>query len=230
MRGRDKVGAIIVAAGQSSRMGGVDKIFAPLCGKPLLAQLVEAFQDCPSVDEVVVILGKGNLERGQRLVAEYGWSKVIAVCQGGLRRQDSVREGIKRLSDCQWVVIHDGARPLISTNIIETGLDEAQSSGVAVAAVPVKDTIKLVSGDGFVRQTPNRHDLWAVQTPQVFRFHLLAEAHRQAAGEVTDDAMLVEQLGHKVKVYMGSYENIKVTTPEDLALAEFILRKRNTAP
>jgi 2-C-methyl-D-erythritol 4-phosphate cytidylyltransferase len=230
MRGRDKVGAIIVAAGQSSRMGGVDKIFAPLCGKPLLAQLVEVFQNCPSVDEVVIVLGKGNLERGQRLVAERGWSKVIAVCQGGLRRQDSVREGMKRLSDCQWAVIHDGARPLISTNIIETGLDEAQSSGVAIAAVPVKDTIKLVSEDGFVQQTPNRQDLWAVQTPQVFRFDLLAKAHRQAAGEVTDDAMLVEQLGYKVKVYMGSYENIKVTTPEDLALAESILRKRKTAP
>lgn len=229
MRGRDKVGAIIVAAGQSSRMGGVDKIFAPLCGKPLLAQLVEVFQDCPSVDEVVIVLGKGNLERGQRLVAERGWSKVIAVCQGGLRRQDSVREGMKRLSDCQWAVIHDGARPLISTNIIETGLDEAQSNGVAIAAVPVKDTIKLVSEDGFVQQTPNRQDLWAVQTPQVFRFDLLAKAHRQAAGEVTDDAMLVEQLGYKVKVYMGSYENIKVTTPEDLALAESILRKRKTA-
>lgn len=230
MRGRDKVGAIIVAAGQSSRMGGVDKIFAPLCGKPLLAQLVEVFQNCPSVDEVVIVLGKGNLERGQRLVAERGWSKVIAVCQGGLRRQDSVREGMKRLSDCQWAVIHDGARPLISTNIIETGLDEAQSNGVAIAAVPVKDTIKLVSEDGFVQQTPNRQDLWAVQTPQVFRFDLLAKAHRQAAGEVTDDAMLVEQLGYKVKVYMGSYENIKVTTPEDLALAESILRKRKTAP
>lgn len=230
MRGRDKVGAIIVAAGQSSRMGGMDKIFAPLCGKPLLAQVVQVFQDCPSVDEVVIVLGKGKLERGQRLIAEHGWSKVIAVCQGGPRRQDSVWEGIKRLSHCQWVVIHDGARPLISTNLIETGLDEAQGSGVAIAAVPVKDTIKLISENGFVQQTPNRHDLWAVQTPQVFRFDLLAKAHRQAAGEVTDDAMLVEQLGYKVKVYTGSHQNIKVTTPEDLALAEFILRKRNTAP
>jgi 2-C-methyl-D-erythritol 4-phosphate cytidylyltransferase len=230
MRGRSKVGAIIVAAGKSSRMGGADKIFAPLCGKPLLAQLVEVFQDCPSVDEVVIVLGKGNLERGRRLIAEHGWSKVIAVCQGGLRRQDSVREGIKRLSDCQWVVIHDGARPLISTNLIEAGLDEAQSSGAAIAAVPVKDTIKLVSQNGFVQQTPDRHNLWAVQTPQVFRFDLLAEAHRQAAGEVTDDAMLLEQLGYKVKVYMGSYQNIKITTPEDLALAEVILSKRKTAP
>jgi 2-C-methyl-D-erythritol 4-phosphate cytidylyltransferase len=179
---------------------------------------------------VVIVLGKGNLERGQRLIAEHGWSKVIAVCQGGPRRQDSVWEGIKRLPDCQWVVVHDGARPLISTSLIETGLDEAQSSGVAIAAVPVKDTIKLVSKNGFVQQTPNRHDLWAVQTPQVFRFDLLAKAHRQAAGEVTDDAMLVEQLGYKVKVYAGSHQNIKVTTPEDLALAEFILRKRKTAP
>lgn len=230
MRGRDKVGAIIVAAGQSSRMGGMDKIFAPLCGKPLLAQVVQVFQDCPSVDEVVIVLGKGKLERGQRLIAEHGWSKVMAVCQGGPRRQDSVWQGIKMLSHCQWVVIHDGARPLVSTNLIETGLDEAQGSGVAIAAVPVKDTIKLISENGFVQQTPNRDHLWAVQTPQVFRFDLLAKAHRQAAGEVTDDAMLAEQLGYKVKVYTGSHQNIKVTTPEDLALAEFILRKRNTAP
>lgn len=230
MRGSDRVGAIIVAAGQSSRMGGKDKIFAPLSGKPLLNQVVAVFHNCPSVDEVVIILGKGNLERGNRLIAEHNWPKVIAVCQGGRKRQDSVWAGIKRLSHCHWVVIHDGARPLVSVDLVEKGLDEAQETGAAIAAVPVKDTIKFISRDDFVLETPNRHDLWAVQTPQVFLFDVLKRAHQQAVDEATDDAMLVEQLGYKVKVYMGSYQNIKVTTPEDLAVAEIILRNRKSTP
>lgn len=230
MRGSDRVGAIIVAAGQSSRMGGEDKIFAPLSGKPLLNQVVAVFHNCPSIDEVVIVLGKGNLERGNRLIAEHNWHKVIAVCQGGRKRQDSVWAGIKRLSHCHWVVIHDGARPLVSIDLVERGLDEAQETGAAIAAVPVKDTIKFISRDDFVLETPKRHSLWAVQTPQVFLFDVLKRAHEQATGEATDDAILVEQLGYKVKVYMGSYQNIKVTTPEDLALAEIILRNRKSTP
>jgi 2-C-methyl-D-erythritol 4-phosphate cytidylyltransferase len=207
-------------------MGGVDKIFASLWGKPLLAHSVDVFQGCPAIDQVVIVLSQDKVEAGRRLVREYNWSKVIEVCPGGVRRQDSVREGLKRLSGCQWVVIHDGARPCVGVDLIERGLELARDSGAAIAAIPVKDTIKVVSPDAFVEETPLRHSLWAVQTPQVFRFDIIDEAHRKAQGEVTDDATLVEQLGYRVKVYPGSDTNIKVTIPEDLALAEAILKSR----
>jgi 2-C-methyl-D-erythritol 4-phosphate cytidylyltransferase len=223
---KGKVGAVIVAAGVSSRMGGIDKVFAHLVGEPILAKVVTVFNDCCSVDEVVVVLAKKSLEQGRRLVKGHNWHKVVAVCQGGPRRQDSVKEGLRRLVDCDWVVIHDGARPCVNTDLIERGLIAAQESGAAIAGVPVKDTIKIVSRRGFVQQTPTRQSLWAAQTPQVFRYDLIAEAYRQADDEVTDDAALVEKLGHRVEVYMGSYHNIKVTTPEDLAVAEVFLQKR----
>lgn len=224
-----KVGAIVVAAGTSRRMGGVDKIHANLAGKPLLAHTVDVFQECSSVDQVVIVLSEDKLEEGRRLVKENRWSKVTEVCSGGARRQDSVREGLKRLSGCQWVVIHDGARPCLSLNLIEDGLKEARHSGAAIAAIPVTDTIKTVSPDSFVKQTPLRQHLWAVQTPQVFRFDIINEAYQKAQGDVTDDATLVENLGYKVKVYPGSDANIKVTTPEDLLLAEAILKSGNEA-
>ena len=221
-----KVGAIVVAAGTSRRMGGVDKIFAPLLGKPLLAHTVDVFQRCPTVDQVVIVLSQDKLDEGWRLAKAYRWSKVTEVCPGGARRQDSVREGLKRLSGCEWAVIHDGARPCLSLGLIEEGIEEARHSGAAIPAIPVADTIKVVSPDSFVAETPPRQGLWAVQTPQVFRFDIIEEAYRQAQGDVTDDATLVENLGYRVKVYPGSYNNIKVTTPEDMALAEAILKSR----
>ena len=221
-----KVGAIIVAAGSSRRMGNIDKMFAQLGGTPVLARSVDVFNRCSFVDQIVIVLNQFNIDRGRGLVAERSWSKVVAVCLGGERRQDSVREGLKRLSGCQWVAIHDGARPLISADLIEKGLAAAQESGAAVCAVPVTDTIKVVDTDGRVLETPARESLWMVQTPQVFRFDIIEKAHRQAEGEVTDDATLVERLGYKVKVYMGSYDNIKVTTPQDLVLAEMLLKER----
>ncbi len=221
-----KVGAVIVAAGKSERMGEVDKLFAQINGKPLLARVVDTFQECNVVDEIVIVLGKENLERGQKMADEQGWSKVTSLCLGGARRQDSVREGLNMLKDCYWVMIHDGARPLITVDIIEKGLTGAQENGAVVAAVPVKDTMKTVSPGGFVHTTPLRDTLWAIQTPQAFRFSLIQQAHDEIHEDVTDDATMVEKLGHDVKLYMASYENIKITTPEDLALAEIILRNR----
>lgn len=221
-----KVGAVIVAAGKSERMGGIDKLFAQINGKPLLARVVDTFQECNVVDEIVIVLGKENLERGQKMADEQGWSKVTSLCLGGARRQDSVREGLNMLNDCYWVMIHDGARPLITVDIIEKGLTEAQENVAAVAAVPVKDTIKAASPEGFVHTTPLRDTLWAIQTPQVFRFSLIQQAHDEIHEDVTDDATMVEKLGHDVKLYMASYENIKITTPEDMAFAEIILRNR----
>lgn len=224
--GQQKVGAIIVAAGDSRRMGGVDKVLALLGEKVVLARVIDTFGRCSLVHQVVVVVNKQNLERCRQLVSELGWSKVTDVCAGGRRRQDSVAAGLNRLSHCQWVVIHDGARPLLTEGLIYRGVETARETGAAIAAVPVTDTIKMAGDDGLVRETPPRHNLWAVQTPQVFRFHIIAEAHRQAKAEVTDDATLVERLGYRVKLYMGSYDNIKVTTPDDLALAEWMLSHR----
>ncbi len=225
MTTNQKVAAVIVAAGRGERMGGVDKMSALLAGKLVLARAVDVFQQSPSIDQIVVVLAEHNLELGKKLAAEYGFSKVTDVCAGGQERQQSVAAGLALLKDCQWVVIHDGARPLVTEELIEAGLEAAKETGAAVAAVPVTDTIKLAK-DGFILGTPPRESLWAVQTPQVFRFDIITEAHRRAKGMATDDASLAERLGYKVKIYMGSYDNIKITTPSDLALAEVLLERR----
>ncbi len=225
MSNQQKVGAVIVAAGKSQRMGGADKVWALLGEKPILVRAVDTFQKCNLIDQIVIVLSKPNLERCRQLIAEQGWHKATEVCVGGKRRQDSVAAGLSRLKNCQWVVIHDGARPLLTEDLISRGLTEARVTGAAVAAVPVTDTIKVAGDDRFIQQTPPRRSLWAVQTPQVFRFDIIAEAYRQVKGEVTDDASLVEQLGYRVKLYMGSYDNIKLTTPDDLTLAEVLWQK-----
>ncbi|MFC2021929.1 2-C-methyl-D-erythritol 4-phosphate cytidylyltransferase [Chloroflexota bacterium] len=226
MDNQQKVGAVIIAAGMSQRMGGVDKVLALLGGKPVLARVLDVFQGCNAIHQIVVVLSRQNLKQGQQIVAEQAWSKVTDVCLGGRLRQDSVVAGLGRLSHCDWVVIHDGARPLVTEDLIERGLEAATETGAAVAAVPVTDTIKVAGDDLFVQETPPRRNLWAVQTPQVFRFDIITEAYSQVRGEVTDDATLVEQLGYRVKLYVGSYDNIKVTTPDDLALAEWLLHQR----
>ncbi len=205
-------------------MGGIDKVFALLGGKPALAHVLDAFNGCGKVNHIVVVVSENNLERCRRLIAERNWSKPIEVCAGGKRRQDSVAAGLGQL-DCDWVVVHDGARPLVTKKLIESGLKAAQESGAAVAAVPVTDTIKTAGDNMFVHQTPPRRNLWAVQTPQVFRTDIIARAYEQAKDEVTDDASLVEGLGQRVKLYMGAYDNIKITSPHDLALAEVLLKK-----
>ena len=215
-----KLGAIIVAAGSGLRMGAINKIFTPLKGKPLLAWSVDTCQGCDLVQQIVIVLNNRNLESGDKLKEERAWSKVI-ICLGGARRQDSVKEGLSKLMDCDWVMIHDGARPFLTSDLIRNGLEAARETGAAVAAVPVKDTIKLAD-EGLIGKTLERDKLWAAQTPQVFAFDIVAEAYRRLVGEVTDDAAAVEQLGYKVKLYMGDYNNIKVTTSEDLALAQII--------
>ena len=206
-------------------MGGGDKLFAPLGGEPLLARVVSVFEQCPGIDRIVVAVRKEKLEDTRRMVEEKGWSKVSEVCAGGKRRQDSVKAGLERLKGCEWVVVHDGARPLVTTELIERGLEAATETGAAVAAVPVTDTIKVAGADRAVRYTPVRDSLWAVQTPQVFRADILRKAYKRLKEEVTDDATAVEQSGHQVMLYRGSYDNIKITTAEDLAFAEVLLRK-----
>jgi 2-C-methyl-D-erythritol 4-phosphate cytidylyltransferase len=222
---KSKVCAIIVAAGESRRMNGKDKLMVPLGGKPVLVWSIEAFQKSPRINRIILVNSRKNLERIECLRIEHSWTKVVEVCTGGQRRQDSVAAGLKLVGDCDWVIIHDGARPLVTQDLIEKGLEVARETGAAIAAVPVTDTIKLAGSDGIVIETPPRSNLWAVQTPQVFRFALIKEAYRQANGDFTDDAALVEQTGGKVKLFPGSYDNIKITTQLDLALAELLIKK-----
>ncbi len=226
MFNHQKVGAIIAAAGKGERMGGVDKMLALLGGWPVLARVVGVFQQSSLIDQIVVVLGEHNLEPGKKLIAESGFVKVTDISPGGWRRQESVALALGYLKDCHWVVIHDGARPLITEDLISAGLEAARESGAAVAAVPVTDTIKLAGDDGFVLGTPPRSGLMAIQTPQVFRSDIITLAYSQPAEEATDDASLVERRGYRMKLFMGSYHNIKITTAGDLAVAEALLSEK----
>ena len=219
-----KVSAIIVAAGDSQRMGGIDKMFAPIGGRPVLARVLDTFQNCKKIDQIIVVMSSKNIEHCRQLVAEEKWDKVTDIVVGGKRRQDSVAEGLKKFKEGEWVVIHDGARPLVKADLIERGLEAAKETGAAAAAVPVTDTIKFVKGSDIVLQTLPRQNLRAVQTPQVFRADVIQNTYKFTPGDFTDDAALVEKAGFKVKLYMGSYANIKITTPDDLAVAEVLLK------
>ncbi|MCL5266345.1 MAG: 2-C-methyl-D-erythritol 4-phosphate cytidylyltransferase [Chloroflexi bacterium] len=216
---------MIAAAGSSRRMG-FDKLTAELGGAPILAHTVFAFELCPQVDEIVLVVSRENLEWCEQLIKNLARSEVKKPCLGGERRQDSVLRGLEELTGCQWALIQDGARPFTDRDLIIRGLGEAELVGAAIAAVPVKDTIKLVDEQRLIVSTPNRAMTWAAQTPQVFRHDLIASALRQVKEEITDDAQALERMGLPVKVYMGSYDNIKITTPEDLGLAESIWRRR----
>jgi 2-C-methyl-D-erythritol 4-phosphate cytidylyltransferase len=223
---KQKAAAIIVAAGEGKRMRGIDKVFAPLLGEPVLVRATRPFQECESIGQIVVVVSGENENHCRRLIAGKEWSKVTDVCLGGKRRQDSVAAGLEMLRNHDWVVVHDGARPLVTVDLIERGLKAAIETGAAVAAVDVTDTIKVADKNDIVSQTLPRQNLRAIQTPQVFRLDLLQLAHRQHYTDVTDDAAMLEKMGHKVKLFTGSYDNIKITTPEDLNIAEVLLRNR----
>jgi 2-C-methyl-D-erythritol 4-phosphate cytidylyltransferase len=225
---QQEVGAIIVAAGKSQRMSGTDKIFAPLSGQPVLLRVLQPFIECQDIDRIVVVLNNRNYDEGKELIVEQNWEKEVAVCIGGRRRQDSVLAGLKLARDCDYVVIQDGARPFVTIDLIERGIDAAMESGSAVAAVPATDTIKIADKNMIVKQTLERDGLWICQTPQVFLYAALIRAYREATAEVTDDAQIVELAGGKVKLYQGSYDNIKITTPADLAVAEMLWKRRKT--
>ncbi len=221
------VGAVIVAAGESRRMQGIDKIFHPLDGIPIVWHSILALQSHSSVVDVVLVISKSNFERAEELIDTQGYQGSVTVCEGGERRQDSVLQGLNTLKECELVAVHDGARPFISGELVDRGIATALQSGAAIAAVPVKDTIKASDCDGRVTRTIPRDRLWAIQTPQVFRTYLLEEAHRRVTQTVTDDASMVEAIGHPVQVFLGSYYNIKVTTPEDLTIANAIIDRMN---
>lgn len=220
---------IIVAAGASRRMQSKDKLWTPLAGRIILARTVDVFQQSPLIETIVIVTSRERLEDTKALSQQEGWHKVVTVVTGGARRQDSVGSGLDALAEiqpqCRWVMIHDAARPLVTQDILEVGLQAAQRHQAAIAAMPVKDTIKEVH-DGKIHATPDRSHLWVVQTPQVFSFPLIRQAHQHALAQqdMTDDATLLERLGHAVYVFPGSYTNIKITTLEDLFIADALLR------
>ena len=214
-----RVAAIIVAAGSSRRMKGVDKLLGPLGGRPLVSYSVDAFVRHPSVDEVIVVASEANLEGISRTVS--GQARALV---GGSRRRDSVRNGLQAIGgDCEYVLVHDAARPFVNAEMIDAVLDGAREVGASLCAVPVSDTVKRADPTGRVSSTVTREGLWLAQTPQGFRTDLLLRAHQSIDINVTDDAALIELLGEPVKLVMGSTRNIKVTLPEDLALAEALL-------
>ncbi len=217
-------GAVIVAAGTASRMGGIDKVMAPLKGEPMILRTVRTFQQCDAISEIVIVTRADLLVPIMDLCHDF--TKVRAVIVGGSTRQESVEAGLGALSEkVKLAAIHDGARPLISWQVIDRTVRAANTYGAAAPAIAVKDTIKVVSG-GIVSETPDRSALKAIQTPQVFDIDLLRGALKKAsdeAAQLTDDCSAVERLGMSVRIVEGDERNIKVTTPLDLKIAEAFL-------
>lgn len=227
---KGRLGVVIVAAGQSSRMGGVDKQVAMLGGEAVISHSLRVFEVCEDVGSIVLVMSAENVESGKAAVAAGGFSKVTDVVVGGARRQDSVKIGLDLLAGTtgespEFVAVHDGARPFIDGGMIERGLSTAMKIGAGIAAVPVKDTIKTAP-HRVVTSTPDRSEMWAIQTPQIFRFDVLKTAHEMTDEDVTDDASMVELVGGLVAIFDGSNDNIKITTPEDMELASLILERQ----
>jgi 2-C-methyl-D-erythritol 4-phosphate cytidylyltransferase len=223
--------AIVPAAGRGERFSpDASKPFAELLGKPLICWALEALEASGMVAEIIPVLKEEDMEKGTRVVEEFSLSKVKRIAKGGEERQDSVLNALRLVEDSsQVVLVHDGARPMLDEVLIERTLDGLIGYDGAVAAVLPKDTIKEANEDGIVSSTPKRHLLRAVQTPQAFPFDTIMDAYLSANKDGykgTDDAALVEREGGRINLVEGSYENIKITTPEDLDIAEMLLRKR----
>ena len=221
-----KCGAVIVAAGSSSRMGGIDKVMAPLGGEPMILRTVRTFQNCGAIKEIVIVTREDLILPITELCG--GFDKVRAVVRGGDSRQASVKLGLSAFTDkMELAAVHDGARPLVSQAVIDRTVRAAHTYGGAAPVVSVKDTIKVFEG-GFIASTPDRETLRAVQTPQVFDLDLLRGALEKAdkdGAAVTDDCSAVERLGLKIRLVEGEERNLKVTTPMDLKIAEMLLEE-----
>ena len=229
---RKKVIAIILAAGKGSRMNSeLPKQYIPLYGKPMLFYSLQAFS-LSEVDEIILVTGKEEIEYCKtRIVEEYGFSKVTKIVAGGEERYHSVYKGLLEAKGADYVLIHDGARPLVTKDLIHMAIKEVKKTGACVVGMPVKDTIQLVTEEKVIESTPVRKNTWLAQTPQCFEYLLALnsyeEAIRQEDNTITDDAMVVMKYGNRaVSMIEGSYENIKVTTSEDILLAKLFLKKR----
>jgi 2-C-methyl-D-erythritol 4-phosphate cytidylyltransferase len=224
--------AIILAGGKGSRMHSeIPKQYLDLNGKPVLYYSLEVFEKS-CIDEIILVAEETQIDWcRQEIVEQYGFSKVVAIVSGGAQRYDSVQSGLAAMENKEGIVlIHDGARPLVSVNIIDRCIQDVMKYRACVAAVPVKDTIKIADESGFAFETPDRSTLWQIQTPQVFDCELILLAYAKMLcddnrGNITDDAMIVEKYtDEKVKLTMGSYSNIKITTPEDMVVAKALLQ------
>ncbi len=222
--------AIVVAAGPGTRLGaGEPKGFVLLRGVPMFIHALRALTAAPAISAVVVVVPPGKRSNGMSLVEGHGpWRCPVSVVEGGARRQDSVRAGLQCAGDSDLVAIHDAARPFVSADVVELAVAEAGRHDAAIVAVPVADTVKQVHEEGWIEATLPRERLWLAQTPQVFRTELLRKAHAAAAetSVATDDAVLVERLGTRVRLVLGNPENRKITTPEDQRWAEWWLDQR----
>lgn len=226
----NQFGVVIVAAGRGTRMGTAEsKQYLTLAGKPIIVHTLQTFAKLAFIDEIVIVVGKQDVTRLEQMIRDYQIDKVTAVIAGGAERQHSVWQGLQYIT-ADWVLIHDGVRPLVTEQAIASCSRAAeQHDGAAVLAVPVKDTIKQVNEQGVIIATPDRKSLWAIQTPQAFQRTILYDAHKRAEEEQfigTDDAMIVERLGVSVVVAEGDYTNIKITTPDDLPFAELLLQAK----
>jgi len=226
------ISAIIVAAGKGTRMNmDLNKVFIDICGKPVLARTLQVFEDCSLVNEIILVVNKEDIIYcKQDIIDAYDIQKVKTIVAGGAERQQSVYNGLAEVNEnCDIVLVHDGARPFIRKEQIVSSIHDAWEFGASCVAVPSKDTLKIAEQGEFVKETLDRSVVWSVQTPQTFRYKLLKEAHDMAYKDNflgTDDAVLVERLGWKIKLTMGSYENIKITTREDLIFAKAITLNR----
>ena len=227
---KQKYAAIVLAAGSGKRMNSkVHKQYLIIQDRPVLYYSLKAFEDS-AVDEIVLVVGKGEEEFCRReIVDKYGISKVKAIVEGGKERYHSVFEGLKQTSDADYVLIHDGARPFVNQDIIRRCMQEVQKYQACVVGMPVKDTIKIADEEGYAKQTPDRKNVWMIQTPQTFSYALIYEAYEEMLktedAAITDDAMVLERTkGKKSKLIEGSYRNIKITTPEDLLIANVYLQ------
>ncbi len=213
--------AIILAAGASTRMNGTNKQLLTLGGTAVIVRSALNFQNCPEVSEIIIAAREDDCGQIEKLCRENGVIKLKIVCAGGKTRAESAEIAFSHAGNCDVVAIHDGARPFAVSALISRVISDAYNSGAAIAAVPVKDTIKSVK-DGYIEATPDRSSLYSAQTPQAFRTGLYKKM-LALGGDVTDDSQLAERLGIKVKITAGSYDNIKITTPEDIALGESLI-------
>jgi 2-C-methyl-D-erythritol 4-phosphate cytidylyltransferase len=231
-----KTYAVIVAGGIGRRMGANEpKQFLMLARRPILARTIEVFERTDAVDRIIIVAPRGYVELVHKdIVKRFGFQKVKRVVMGGRRRQDSVWAGLQAIKEpCDVAAIHDGVRPLVTPDIIEKSILVARNFGAALVAVPVTSTIKTITGDGFVRRTPERRTLMAAQTPQSFNYNIIMNAYSDAVKHDfrgTDDSQLVEHMGGRVVIVPGHQENIKITTETDLALAQMIISRRRNRP
>jgi len=222
-----KVACIVPSAGKGKRLGcGQDKPFVTLGGKPILANTLKALESCKFIDDIIIVVSGNKLKACSKLVKKYKFRKIYAIVRGGKKRFDSVKNGLSKIKNASFILIHDGARPFIDRKLIKKVFVAAKKYGAALCATASKQTLKSINRNLFIKETLERKFVWEAQTPQAFKKDLITKAYKKSKNRnATDDSYLVEKLGHRVKIVKGSCRNIKITTPEDLTLARAFKKK-----